>query len=1044
MLLDRMNESEVTALKNKYSEQTAFMPDKYDVFFRYDTASGTLTYVAALKDLSDKSIPLGYWFSIGADLKIHSGKEFPWVPLLIYLRNREKNMSAEQQKEMYGEAYYTLSAVAGLSAGELEEREKARNSFLSFLNLLDGKGLLNDPNLQNKALQIRFIIDTIPEKNGPLTLNMKIGEPNGPVYPVEDAKNFCDTLKKGGELTINRNFSVHLSPDVFEEPWQSFMYHFPEYMDFSRRNSLMAFPIPQERIPAFLSQIPESVRKNALMSGKDMWTIEEEEMPASVSLDSSGMLNLIPPLPSGKGRYVISEKQMVMFLPESRKVVLYRFDSPVNAELYNYFSSKSRREIEYVQDLFVKKIVPVSSGIIRKSKKNVFEIALYVSLEGNALIFRSEYRMGDEKQDKQYFEGKPLEMAMIRSYEDAIRNLHGVENGKVTDSGDVLYFLRGDLGPLRQVASVYLDERIRRLNIRSAPDITISATRVKGWLNLSVHSKDYSDEELQAIYEAYRRKRGFFLLKDDLILLEPVKMQPVEEIIEEVGAEKKLSDIVLPFYHVMQLESFRESGVRISMDRFVKKAVTEVVEYKNEKLVLSENLENVLRPYQADGVRWMQRLSKYGFSGILADDMGLGKTLQVLTFLSSSDFDRPVLIVCPKSLVYNWRNEVQKWMRDVPVVIVSGSRDNRLGLIQAIPKKGRVLYITGYDSLRMDIEAYEKKSFSLVLADEAQNVKNASTQKAKAIRKIESTMRLALTGTPVENSLTDLWAIFDFLMPGYLGSESGFRSRYETEADRENVRAELARKVSPFLLRRAKEEVLDSLPGKEVILVTVSMADQQRALYEAYLHKARDIAKEKKGVSILAALTHLRQICVDPSVFLEDYGEISGKLTVALEQVMVAIEGGHRVLVFSSFTRVLEHFRYCLEEKDIRSYSITGDTPGAMRVEMAERFNREDRIKVMLISVKAGGTGLNLIGADTVIHLDPWWNFAVEEQATDRAYRIGQTKPVTVYKLISYDSIEEKVVELQEKKRQASADVVHTSIDGIDSFSSDDIQFILQ
>ncbi|MBQ9008392.1 MAG: SNF2 helicase associated domain-containing protein [Clostridia bacterium] len=1045
MLLDRIDDEKLKELGKGKSGQEEFQPDRYEIYTRYNTASGTMTYVAGRKDLKDETIPLGYWFSVGVDLHVSHGQKFLWYPLLVYLRDMEKNMSEEKQKEMYGEAYYTLGAVAGLSKKELEDREKARSAFLTFLDRLDNKGLLNEQNLQEMVLQLCFEVEGLSEKNKSLTLSMKVGPAGGRQYIVKDARKFSETLKKGGEMVFSTKFSVHLSPDAFEESWRSFMFHFPEYFDFRNIGDARYFLVPREKIPAFISQIPESARKSILFSEEKAWNIVEEDIPASVSLDSDGSIHLQPEINDAKEIRIISERQMVLINRSKRKITLFHFDSPVNAELYNYFAGKTRKEVEYVQDLFVKKIVPVSSGIIRKSTKNVFEIALYVSLERNStLAFRTEYRVGDEKHEKAFFEGKPIESAMIRSYEITLANLNGVPNGKVSDAGSVLSFLKSDLGPLRQVASVYLDERIRRLNMRGAPEVKITATRVDGWLNLSIYSKDYSEDELAEIYAAYRKKKSFFLLRDDLIVLEPEKMQAVEEIIEEVGAEKKLSDIVLPFYHAMQLESFRDSGVEISMDRFVKKAITDVVEYKKEKLALPQDLGKVLRPYQEDGIRWMRRLSKYGFSGILADDMGLGKTLQVLTFLSASDFNKPVLVVCPKSLVYNWRNEVRKWMGDIPVVIISGTRENRLALIQSIPKEGKTLYITGYDSLRMDIEAYQEKGFYLVLADEAQNVKNASTQKAKAIRKIESDMRMALTGTPVENSLTDLWSIFDFLMPGYLGTESGFRTKYEIEPDQAKARAELARKVSPFLLRRSKEEVLDFLPGKEVILVTVSMADQQRGLYEAYLQKARNIAKKEKGVSVLAALTHLRQICVDPSVFLEDYEETSGKMAVALEQVMVAIQGGHRVLVFSSFTRVLEHFRYYLEEKDIRSYYINGDTPGAMRVEMAERFNREDRIKVMLISIKAGGTGLNLIGADTVIHMDPWWNFAVEEQATDRAYRIGQTKPVTVYKLISHDSIEEKVVELQEKKRKASADVVHTSIEGIDSLSADDINFILE
>ena len=1046
MLLDKISEETISSLCDKSKDQLDFPSEKYNLFFQYDTASGTMVYLASRKDLYDDSIPLGYYFTIGADLTIHRGSDFPWLPLLLYLREYEKTLPEDRQKELYGEAYYTLGAVAGLSGRELAERETARRSFLTFLDHLRSKGLLTEQGAEKGALTALLEWTDFSDKNKSLELRMKLGQKNGKLYYVQNATAFCQALKTGGELSIRPNFSVHLSPDTFEESWQPLMEHFLNHVHTSSSSGRSGFfMVSRDHIPAFFSLLSKIDQGSALYTGQNPWTITEASDPASVSMDSAGTLMLNPAVPGKKEQsiFVISEKQMVMLYPGRCSAELYHFDDPVSGELYQYFAGRPRKEVGYVTDLFLQNILPVSSGIIRKSDKNIFHITVHVSLEGESLLFQTEYWIGEEKKHPSFFEGKPMEQALMRSCASILQSLHGVENGKVSTSDDVLFFLQSDLTPLRQVASVYLDERLKRLNIRQSPSVQIRASRVRGWLNLSFHSVEYSEKELEEIYAAYRKKKRFFLLKDNLILLDPEMMAPVENIIEETDAEKSLAKVRLPFYHIMLLEGYREDGADIAMDSEIVEAISDVVNYKTLPLSLDSPLEDALRPYQADGIRWMKKLLKYGFSGILADDMGLGKTLEALAFLASSDFDKPVLIVCPKSLVYNWRNEIQKWLGSIQVVIITGTKSNRLELIQSIPEKGRILYITGYDSLRADIDAYQKKSFFMVLADEAQNIKNASTQKARAVRKIGSDMRLALTGTPVENSLTDLWSIFDFLMPGYLGTEAHFRKEYESESSPKDARVILARKVAPFLLRRSKEDVLDSLPGKEVILITVSMTDQQRRLYEAYLYKARQMAQTEKGVSIFAALTRLRQICVDPSVFLEDYGEISAKLSVALDQVISSIEGGHRVLVFSSFTRVLEHFRYYLEEKEIRSYYISGDTPGSMRVEMAEKFNNEDRVKVMLISIKSGGTGLNLVGADIVIHLDPWWNFAVEEQATDRAYRIGQTKPITVYKLIAHDSIEEKVIALQEQKRQASSDVVQTSLKGIDSFSTEDIQYIL-
>ena len=1043
MLLDKIDEKTLDSLRSRAGKQPEFQPDRYSLFFQYNTAAGALIYLAVRKDPTEDGIPLGYCFSIGADLTVQPGRDFPWFPLFLYLREKELQIPEERQKEIYGEAYFALGAVAGLSRKELADREAARRAFLSFLGNIRGRGMLHEGVANAQTITLLFEIMEQPGPNRPLSLRIKLGQTGGRQYYVQNARSFCQALKTGSDYAIRPRLSVRLAPDAFEEAWRPLMGRFSELVHPSTATGNQAcFLVSRDHIPAFLSLLPGDAGIDPIPS----WSIRSEKTPASVSLDAAGTLTLSPKPPSEKDKTVcfISGRQMALLWQDSRSIVLYPFEDGLTAELYDYFRGRSGKEARYVSDLLIQHVLPASSGLLRKPSENVFRIQIHISLEGEALVFRTETWMDGEKRDASYFQGKPFEQALIHSCETVLQSLHGRMNGVVAEPEDVLFFLRSDLEPLRQVATVYVDERLKRLNIRHAPDVRIQASQSRGWLSLTFHSKDYTSEELEEIYAAYRRKKNFFLLKDNLILLEPEKMAPIEEVIEESGVEKHLSDVHLPFYHVMGLEAVQESGVEVSADKYVREALCGIGGYKSMPLTLGQRLQEALRPYQADGVRWMKALSRYGFSGILADDMGLGKTLQVLAFLASEDHQKPVLIVCPKSLVYNWRNEIRKWLGDVPVMVIAGKKSDRLGLIQTIPEQGRVFCIAGYDSLRLDVSAYQGKSFFLTVVDEAQNIKNASTQKAKAIRKITSQMRMALTGTPVENSLTDLWSICDFLMPGYLGSEADFRKKYESEDSPPDARAMLARKIKPFLLRRRKEEVLDSLPEKEVVQMTVSMTDHQREIYEAYLYKAREQARTEKGVSLFSALTRLRQICVDPSVFLEDEQEMPAKLSVALDLVVSSIGGGHQVLVFSSFTRVLEHFRYYLEDQDIRSYYISGDTPGAMRVEMAEKFNRGNRIRVMLVSIKAGGTGLNLIGADIVIHLDPWWNFAVEEQATDRAHRIGQTKPVTVYKLIAHDSIEEKVVSLQEEKRQTSNEVVQTGLDGSDSLSAEDIQFILQ
>ncbi|MBR5750575.1 MAG: DEAD/DEAH box helicase, partial [Bacilli bacterium] len=340
--------------------------------------------------------------------------------------------------------------------------------------------------------------------------------------------------------------------------------------------------------------------------------------------------------------------------------------------------------------------------------------------------------------------------------------------------------------------------------------------------------------------------------------------------------------------------------------------------------------------------------------------------------------------------------------------------------------------------------------------DEAQFIKNMHAKKTNAVKQINALHTIALTGTPIENSMADLWAIFDFLMPGYLDSFNIFKTRYILAGDQVKARGSLSRKITPFLLRRTKAEVLKDLPKKTTEIITLTMNDEARRYYDAVLVDTRNKIRQKredptkgdkyseKGLfSVLPLLTRLREICVDPSAFLDGFSEESAKMAYALSYITIAVEAGHKVLVFSSFTKVLDHLTILLRESGVKSFYIYGATEADDRLSMAESFNTKNDVNVMLVSLKAGGTGLNLHGADIVVHLDPWWNVAAEEQATDRAYRIGQKRPVSVVKLICHNSIEEKVIQLQENKRELYNQVIKSGDEAISKLNIEDIKFLL-
>jgi superfamily II DNA or RNA helicase len=467
------------------------------------------------------------------------------------------------------------------------------------------------------------------------------------------------------------------------------------------------------------------------------------------------------------------------------------------------------------------------------------------------------------------------------------------------------------------------------------------------------------------------------------------------------------------------------------------------------------NLESVLRPYQKHGVAWLQFLRENGFGGILADEMGLGKTVQTLAFLrfvrqKHSD-TAPMLIICPTSLVFNWMSEAKKFTPELKMLALHGP--NRHQLFDQISQND--IIITSYALARRDADRYRDFEFDTVVLDEAQHIKNRQTQNAQAVKAVKSKHRLVLTGTPLENSVLDLWSVFDFLMPGYLGAANDFRERYEipiTRSKDAGAQERLSRRLRPFLLRRLKKDVAADLPPKIEQVSFCELTAEQREVYQQVIEASRKEVLNAVGAQglaksrmvVLTALLRLRQVCCDLRLLKLDNvnaATASSKLDMFSELVEEVIDGGHRVLVFSQFTTMLSLLKERLASGAIEYCYLDGSTPD--RAAVVSRFQTDPDIPVFLISLKAGGVGLNLTGADTVIHFDPWWNPAVEDQATDRAHRIGQTKIVTSYKLITRDTVEEKILMLQNRKR----DVIQATIGGEDEFAAaldwDEIQELL-
>lgn len=466
-----------------------------------------------------------------------------------------------------------------------------------------------------------------------------------------------------------------------------------------------------------------------------------------------------------------------------------------------------------------------------------------------------------------------------------------------------------------------------------------------------------------------------------------------------------------------------------------------------------KSLSRVLRNYQKEGYRWLRVLEENCFGGILADDMGLGKTLQVITMLLAAKEEKKKgvsMIVCPASLVLNWGEEFAQFAPKLKVVLISGNQENRNRLISEAEKYD--VLVTSYDLLKRDISNYEGIKFQYEVIDEAQYIKNHTTEAAKAVKIIAAKHKYALTGTPIENRLSELWSIFDYLMPGFLYSYDTFKREFETpivKNDDEEAMNRLQKMVHPFILRRLKENVLKDLPDKLEEVQYAKFEKEQRKLYDAQVvHMQQVLAEQdesdfqKNKLKILAEITKLRQICCDPALCFENYKGTSAKMEACMELVNRAIEGGHKILLFSQFTSMLDLIEKEFQKQKISYYVITGATLKEKRLEMVKKFNADDT-NVFLISLKAGGTGLNLTGADVVIHYDPWWNLAVQNQATDRAHRIGQKKKVTVYKLLAKNTIEEKIQKVQENKKNLAEQILSGEMGQIGKLTRDELMDLL-
>jgi SNF2 family DNA or RNA helicase len=737
--------------------------------------------------------------------------------------------------------------------------------------------------------------------------------------------------------------------------------------------------------------------------------------------------------------YLPSKKQcenLKVFYSKLKHKKAIKFKKKSNMELFNkVIPALERISEEVILDDTIKNVV-----------KNELKSEFYLDSKGSQVFLEVKLKYGNEALD--FFKNN-TEKIIIRDTDNEEKILQAInklnflnKNKKFVFNGDdeLLYkFLVEGYKELEDLGEVYYSERFRSRKVYKTPTINAGVkNRNDGYLDFNFEIEDIAPKEYNKILAAFKDNRKFYKLKDNsFINLENKEIQEFFDMLDKiVNNENDISDLKLHKSKAIMLENYvNNKDLTCFKGKDIIKDISKKLEGINEcNYELPKELKATLREYQITGFNWFKNLSYLGFGGVLADEMGLGKTIETIAFLLSEK-NKKSLIISPTSVIYNWKNEFERFAPTVRVKIIHGNKNERVESINKISEYDVIL--TTYGTLRNDEEYYQKLNFDYCIIDEGQNIKNPLAQSSRSVKNINSKVKFALTGTPIENNLLELWSIFDFVMPGYLYTGNIFKKRFiGGDAPIE----ELQKYIKPFLLRRLKKDVIKELPDKIEKKYYVELPKEQKKIYSVFVkdikEKIGDENFEGNKITMFSYLTKLRQLCLEPKLIVQDYTGRNGKLEAALEIITNNINNGHKIILFSQFTSVLASISKSLDMNSIEYMYLDGSTKASRRVELVEEFNNSEKNMVFLISLKAGGTGLNLTSADIVIHFDPWWNPSIEEQATDRAHRIGQKKVVQVFKLVAQGTIEERIISLQDEKKELIDNVMSAGYEGGNMLSS--------
>lgn len=978
----------------------------------------------------------------------------------------------------------TLKAAQRKLQGSQPKSTVPKESVSDFMSLF----MKPEPKSIRENLNLELELEIEVHRQPHAQLQLKVGLKR--LYVVKDLEAFLSAVHQERSFEFGKQFTYDPLLQTFSDEDQGVIDMLQEmlrqYEAFNEHSSnyftspfcQKPFILSKYYLGKFLDALGDKVFTLTLVSSKAKFSslprssqVIRQDIPLDFAIKSKdqdlalALKSQLPQQLTDDGRYYIYDQDIFQVSPEQQSFL---------PNLIGTLSEKSRQTLTFPanqKDFFASEAIPlieklgsvaIDPNLAKNFVREELQSKIYFDRIGeNGIRARLEFHYGDHcinpftSQSGSKHQDPAHSQILIRNIDRERRILAIFEQAEfivsqgtisLEDDEKIFDFTMTWLPQLQGLAETFYSEDFK-LKIRTSTHFS-GRVRLDESMDLLEISFEYSDidrDELVNIFHSLQVKRKYYRLRDGSFLdLQQPELESMAMFLDHLnlkGEDLSNSTLQLPKFRAMYIDSFlRQANLPgIQRNKAFKQLVQSILEPQDGEFDPPSSLKNVLRDYQKTGFRWLKTLASYGLGGILADDMGLGKTIQALAFILSEKNAAstavplaPALVIAPTSLVYNWQAEGEKFAPELKILVVDGTPQERQEQLKCVNQAD--LVVTSYAILRRDIEYFAEVDFSYCILDEAQNIKNPQTLNAKSVQRIKAKSYFALTGTPIENSLSELWSLFNFCMPGYLLSHPEFQKKYIApilKGDDPQALIELSRHTKPFILRRLKKDVLKELPPKIETEIKATLTEEQRKIYLAYLQQTKSqIAQElatngfaRSQIQILAALTRLRQICCHPGMFIDNYTGESGKMLLFQELLADTLASGHRVLVFSQFTSMLDIIRDYLLSEGIEYFYLSGSTKAFERSQMAASFN-QGQGQVFLISLKAGGTGLNLIGADTVIHFDPWWNPAVEDQATDRAHRIGQKNSVQVIKLLTQGTIEEKVNALQAKKKKLIDSVI--------------------